>query len=186
MKNELVVGGLLCWLCSCSTQQSMETDTSTHRTELAVQRMDSILHAVMIWQERLYEKQTALTDSFMRLEVRDTSRTYFLGHDGDTIREKTVIYIERSTSEKSKESTTERLEERLMRTDSLLQVSLERQEKLDSLLRDHEKTTVVEEKPPWYQRLLPAYSIFMTLAVLVLLAYLWLLRKKEKPPANIK
>lgn len=173
----LAVGGLLCWLCSCSAEQRMESETYNRHTEQAVQRMDSLVHAVMTWQQRVYEKQTAATDTFRHLEVRDTSRTYYLGAHGDTIREKTVVYVERNTSQSSKESTTERLEERLVRTDSMLQVSLDRQEKLERLLRDREKTAVVEKNPPWYQRLLPTYSIFMTLAV----AVLWLMWKKKIP-----
>ena len=173
-------------LCSCVTKQSMESNTDIHQTEAVAQRMDSLVHAFMTWQQRIYEKQTALTDSFRHTELRDTSRTFFLNTHGDTIREKTIIYLERNTDHTSKESTTERLEEQLVRTDSMLRVSLDRQEKLELLLRDHEKNTVVEKKPPWYQRILAPYSVFMTLAVLVLMACVWLIRKKESPPANIK
>lgn len=183
----IIIGLALCSLfAGCTTSRSTEKDYDFTGTALMAQKMDSLIHISETWQQRNYEKQTSLVDSVRHSEIRDTSRTFFLGQHGDTIKEKTVVYVERNSSQTSKESTTERLEEQLIRTDSMLQVSLDRQEKLELLLRDHEKTTVVEKKPPWYQRLLPAYSIFMTLAVLVLMACVWLIRKKKSPPANIK
>lgn len=173
----LAVAGLLLWLCSCSTKRSMESNADTRHTSMVIQRMDSLVHAVSEWQRSVYEKERALVDSFREREVRDTSRTYFLGASGDTVREKTVVYVERSSSQSTRESLVERIEERLARADSMLQTTIDRQEKLESLLRDHAKTTVVEKKPPWYFRLLPTYSIFMTLAV----AVLWLMWKKKIP-----
>ncbi len=182
----LIVGSLLCWLCSCSSKQRMEASTDIQHTEQSAARIDSLVQTVMTWQQRIYEKQTALTDSFRHLEVRDTSRTYVVNQQGDTIKEKTVIRQDRNSNHTSKESTTELFEERFARTDSMLRLSLSRQEQLEKALRELSKTTVVVKKPPWYHRLLSSYSIFMTLAVLVFMAHLWLVRKKKSPPANIK
>lgn len=177
----LAVGSLLCWLCSCSTRQSVESSTDIRHTEQSAKHIDSLFRAVMIFQQSIYEKQTALTDSFRHSEVRDTSRSVVLDAHGDTIREKTIIYLERNTSQSSKESTTERQEERLSRIDSVMQVSIDLQERLERMIREHEKETIVEKKPPWYKRILSVYSVFMTLAVVVLAALVWLLWKKKIP-----
>ena len=134
-------------LSSCVTKRSTENSVEMHRMQLMTERMDSMLHATSTWQKSLYEKQSSLVDSFKQSEVRDTSRIIFLGEKGDTVRETITIreYIEREHSSSSQE--TERIEEKFRRTDSLLQVSLERQEKQDSLLRQYQKTTVVEKQP---------------------------------------
>ena len=134
-------------LCGCATKRSTESSVEMHRMQLMTERMDSMLHATSVWQQSIYEKQSTLVDSFKHSEVRDTSHVIFLGAKGDTVRETITIreYIEREHSSSSQE--TERIEEKFRRTDSLLQVSLERQEKQDSLLRQYQKTTVVEKQP---------------------------------------
>ena len=134
-------------LCGCATKRSTESSVEMHRMQLMTERMDSMLHATSVWQQSIYEKQSTLVDSFKHSEVRDTSHVIFLGAKGDTVRETITIreYIEREHSSSSQE--TERIEEKFRRTDSLLQVSLERQEKQDSILRQYQKTTVVEKQP---------------------------------------
>ena len=144
----LCVAALVMFLmCSCATKRSTESSVEMHRMQLMTERMDSMLHATSVWQQSIYEKQSTLVDSFKHSEVRDTSHVIFLGAKGDTVRETITIreYIEREHSSSSQE--TERIEEKFRRTDSLLQVSLERQEKQDSLLRQYQKTTVVEKQP---------------------------------------
>ena len=109
--------------------------------------MDSMFRSTSTWQQNIFEKQTALVDSFKQKEVRDTSRVVFLNEKRDTIKEVITIKetIEREHS--SQESTQERWEERFRQTDSMLQVSLQKQEAMDSILREHNKETVVEKKP---------------------------------------
>ena len=134
-------------LSSCVTKRSTENSVEMHRMQLMTERMDSMLHATSVWQQSIYEKQSTLVDSFKHSEVRDTSHVIFLGAKGDTVRETITIreYIEREHSTSEKE--TERLEEKFRRTDSLLQVSLAKQEKTDSLLQQYQKNTVVEKHP---------------------------------------
>ena len=143
----------LLWLCSCSTTSSSEQEIDYRHMARITQKMDSMIHATSTWQQSLYEKQSSLVDSFKHSEVRDTSHVIFLGEKGDTVKEKIVIreYIEREHSSSEKE--TERIEEKFRRTDSLLQVSLARQEEQDSLIRSYQKTTVVEKKPSLVERL---------------------------------
>ncbi len=144
---------LLFVLCSCTTQRSTESSVEVHRVQLMTERMDSILHATSTWQKSIFEKQTALVDSFKHSEVRDTSRTYFLGERGDTVREVIKIYVERNTEHTTQESEKEYMEEMLHKSDSILQVSLHKMSLQDSVLREHQKDTVVEKKPTLGERL---------------------------------
>ena len=143
----LAVAALILWLfSSCATKQCTESSADVHRMSVMTEHMDSMLHAISHWQQSLYEKQTSLVDSFKHSELRDTSHTIFLGAKGDTVKETIVIkeYIEREHLSQKKE--TERWEEIIRRTDSLLQVSMEKQKKQDSLLRTYQKTTMVEKQ----------------------------------------
>ena len=144
----------IAWLfCGCATKRSTESSIQMHRMQLMTERMDSMLHYSQTWQESIYQKQQSLVDSFKHSEVRDTSHVVFLSEKGDTIREKIVIreYIEKEHTTDSKES--EMWQERFRQTDSLLQVSLAKQEKMDSTLQQYTKETVVEKQPSLLERL---------------------------------
>lgn len=147
------LAGLLFLLCACTTQRITESGVERHRMAVMAQRMDSMLHATSTWQQTIFEKQTALVDSFRHTEVRDTSRTYFLGERGDTVREVIKIYVERNTEHTTQESEKEYMEEMLHKSDSILQVSLHKMSLQDSVLREHQKDTVVEKKPTLGERL---------------------------------
>ena len=154
-------------LCGCTTKSLVETDTQyRHLTELT-ERMDSMFHSTSTWQQSLFEKQTALVDSFKSSEVRDTSRTVFLGEKGDTVKEIINItkIIEREHT--SSESTQELREEFLKQTDSLYRSNKELQAKIDSLLCDHNKATVVEKEAPWYERMLAKVAPWVIIALLL-------------------
>jgi hypothetical protein len=150
----LVVAVAVAWLfCGCATKRSTESSIQMHRMALMTERMDSMLRSTEIWQQSIYMKQQSLVDSFKQSEVRDTSHVVFLSEKGDTIREKIVIreYIEKEHTTDSKES--EMWQERFRQTDSLLQVSLAKQEKMDSTLQSYQKETMVEKQPSFLDRL---------------------------------
>ena len=92
-----------------------------------------MFHSTSTWQQSLFEKQTALVDSFKQSEVRDTSRTTFLNEKGDTIKEKIVItkIIEREHN--TSESSQEFQQEIYKQTDSLFKSNQVLQQKVDSL-----------------------------------------------------
>lgn len=164
-------------LCSCTTKSLVETETQyRHLTELT-ERMDSMFRSTSTWQQSIFEKQTALVDSFKSSEVRDTSHTVFLGEKGDTVKEiiriKEIIEREHSSSE----STQEYYEELVKQTDSLFHSNKELQAKMDSLLHDHNKATMVEKEAPWYQRLWD-YLEKILLVILVILLVIDSLRRK--------
>ena len=154
----------------------VETDMQyRHLTELT-DRMDSLFHSTSTWQQSIFEKQTALVDSFKQSEVRDTSRTVFLNEKGDTTKEtiiiKEIIEREHNTSE----STQEYYQELYKQTDSLRASNKVLEQKMDSLLHDHNKATVVEKKAPWYEQLLTKIAPW---AIIVLLVYILIFYKKK-------
>lgn len=144
---------LLFLVSGCATKRSTESNIDVHSIELMTQKMDSMLHATSTWQQSIFQKQTALVDSFKQREVRDTSRTVFLDEEGKIIKETVVIKELVESDHSTKESEKEYWEERFRKTDSLLQVSLAKQEKMDSTLQLRQKDTVVEKKPTLGERL---------------------------------
>ena len=128
-----------------------------------------MFHSTSTWQQSIFEKQTALVDSFKNSEVRDTSRTVFLGEKGDTVKEiikiKEIIEREHNTSESTQES----YQELFKQNEVLFHSTQVLQQKVDSLLHDHNKTTVVEKKVPWYQRWL---NWILSVVVLAMLGYI--------------
>ena len=140
-------------LTSCTTKSMVETDTQYQHISELTSSVDSLIHATATWQKSIFEKQTALVDSFKQKEVRDTSRVVFLNEKRDTIKEVITIKetIEREHS--SQESTQEFQQEIFKQTDSLFKSNQVLQEKVDSLLHDHNTTSLVEKKAPWYERL---------------------------------
>lgn len=140
-------------LSSCVTKRSTQSSIQMHRMALMTERMDSMLHAQSTWQESIYMKQQSLVDSFKQSEVRDTSHTIFLGAKGDTVKEVITIYKERVIEHTTDSKESESWQERFRQTDSLLQVSLAKQEKMDSTLQSYTKETVVEKKPTFLDRL---------------------------------
>ena len=149
----IVAAFVTIFLCSCTTQMESESSIYMHRMALMTEKMDSMVHSTNTWQKSLYEKQTALVDSFKHSEVRDTSHTIFLGEKGDTVREiitiKEIIEREHTTQE----NTQEYWEERFKQTDSLLQVAIEKQTEMDSILQSYHKETVVEKETTFGDKL---------------------------------
>lgn len=150
----LVVAVVVVWMfCGCATKRSTESSIQMHRMALMTERMDSMLRSTEIWQQSIYMKQQSLVDSFKQSEVRDTSHTIFLGAKGDTIKEVITIYKERVIEHTTDSKESESWQERFRQTDSLLQVSLEKQEKMDSTLQSYQKETTVEKQPTLLDRL---------------------------------
>lgn len=164
-------------LCSCTTKSLVETDTQYHHLTELTERMDSMFHSTSTWQQSIFEKQTALVDSFKSSEVRDTSHTVFLGEKGDTVKEiiriKEIIEREHNTSEVTQES----YQELFKQNEVLFQSTQVLQQKVDFLLHDHNKTSVVEKQAPWYQRLWD-YLEKILLVILVIFIVVERLRRK--------
>lgn len=166
-------------LTSCTTKSMVETDTQYQHISELTSSVDSLIHATATWQKSIFEKQTALVDSFKQSEVRDTSRTTFLNEKGDTIKEKIVItkIIEREHT--SSESTQEYYQELFKQTDSLFQSNKVLQEKVDSLLHDHNKATVVEKKTSWIERFWNKLELILLIIIVLWIATERLRRKTD-------
>ena len=173
----LIMAMCLCF-ASCSTKSMVETETQYHKISELTSKMDSLFHSTSTWQKSIFEKQTALVDSFKQSEVRDTSRTTFLNEKGDTVKEiikiKEIVEREHSSSEVTQES----YQELFRQNEVLFQSTQVLQQKVDSLLYDHNKETVVQEKVPWYKRwMIPIYRIILICLVLYIV-YINVFKKK--------
>lgn len=176
----LIMALCLCF-ASCSTKSMVETDTQYQHISELTDRMDSLFHSTSTWQKSIFEKQTALVDSFKQSEVRDTSRTTFLNEKGDTIKEKIVItkIIEREHT--SSESTQEYYQELFKQTDSLFQSNKVLQAKVDSLLSDHNKATEITKKAPWYERIWNKLEL-----ILLMIVVLWLVTERLRRKTDVR
>jgi hypothetical protein len=163
--------------CSCSTKSLVETETQYHHLTELTERMDSMFRSTSTWQQNIFEKQTALVDSFKQKEVRDTSRVVFLNEKRDTIKEVITIKETIEREHNTSESTQEFQQEIFKQTDSLFKSNQVLQEKIDSILHDHNKETVVEKKAPWYERLWD-YLEKILLVILVIFIVVERLRRK--------
>lgn len=167
------------FLTSCSTKNMVETDTQYQHISELTSSVDSLIHATATWQKSIFEKQTALVDSFKSSEVRDTSRTVFLGEKGDTIKETIIIkeYYEREHT--SSETNDTWYSEITKQTDSLLHSNQVLSSKVDSLLHIHDKETVVEKEVPWYERWAHRLYPYVIFILIIDIVYLRVFRKSN-------
>ena len=180
----LTMIGVSLALAGCKTVKSEESTVDRHLVTELNTKMDSLICRTATWQETFLSRQTSLIDSVMQKEKNDSSHSVVVNEKGDTVRERIEIirYIERSHTTDTKE--TEQLVERFRRTDSLLQVSLEKQEKTDSLLHEYQKSVVVEKKPSLWDRIVSkvgGYAIVIALISLIFVGFKtlrWLRRKR--------
>jgi hypothetical protein len=175
------VMALCLFFTSCSTKRSVETETQYHHLTELTNRMDSMFHSTSTWQQSLFEKQTALVDSFKQSEVRDTSHTVFLGEKGDTVKEIINItkIIEREHT--SSENTQEYYQELFKQTDSLFHSNQVLQEKMDSLLSEHNKETVVQKEVPWYKKLWNRLELILLIIIIV-----WLVTERLRRKTDVR
>ena len=169
------------FLTSCSTKSMVETDLQYRHISELTSSVDSLIHATATWQQSIFERQTALVDSFKQSEVRDTSRTVFLNENGDTTKETIIIkeIIEREHT--SSESTQEYYQELFRQTDSLFKSNEILQAKVDSLFHDHNKATVVEKKEPWYKQLWNRVEL-----ILLIIVVLWLVTERLRRKTDVR
>lgn len=174
---------LLMMLMGCSTVKSEESTTDQRFITELNAKMDWLMRSTSTWQETFLSRQTSLVDSLIHRERNDSSHSVVVNEKGDTVRERIEVirYIEREHTTNTKE--TEQWIERFRQTDSLLQVSLERQEKTDSMLHEYQKTTVVEKQLSLWERIKMNFGGFALIAVLFIFVFVvlkvirWLRRK---------
>lgn len=179
----LILIGAILMLCGCKSIKSVESTTESHKVSELVEKMDSLVTKTSKWQQDIYQKQTSLVDSFKQKEKNDSSHVIIVNEKGDTVRERIEIhhYIEREHSSEKNES--EIWIQKFREVDSLLKVSLDKQAVTDSLLKEHNKETVVEKQLTFWQRIkqsLGGWAILIsTVLLLILLVKLFYFLKRK-------
>lgn len=139
-------------LTGCKTKTVVQTDTESHKMSEFAEKMDSIFRSTATWQQDMYMKQSLLIDSIREREKSNTSQSVVLNENGDTVKQviikERVIEKERSTDSKESE-TIIHLQSQI---DSLIQISVENKALTDSLLKEHNKETVIEKQPTWWEK----------------------------------
>ena len=183
-KTNIVVWTLVVLsLISCKSIKSVESTTESHKVSELVEKMDSLVTKTSKWQQDIYQKQTSLVDSFKQKEKNDSSHVIIVNEKGDTVRERIEIhhYVEREHSSEKNES--EIWIQKFREVDSLLKVSLDKQAVTDSLLKEHNKETVVEKQLTFWQRIkqsLGGWAILIsTVLLLILLVKLFYFLKRK-------
>lgn len=139
-------------LTGCRTVSVSERDTEHHYLETWLSQLDSIVSrsqtvvADSSWRERFISELRSIR------EKTDTSRTLVVDTAGRVVKETLIINNTRETTNERYEREIEGLRHSLERMDSTMVVQSLTISRMDSLLRDHEKTETVVEQQPWYRR----------------------------------
>lgn len=172
-----IIAFILIALCGCRSTKYMESSNESHRMTELFDRMDSLFRYTSTWQQDIYSKQSSLVDSFRHNEKRDSSHTVVLNEKGDTVRERIVIYHEVEKDHSSEKEESEMWMHRFERVDSMLQMSIEKQERTDSLLSEYKK--IAEKQPTFKERIILEYGGYAILIVfiLIILGFCWFIKK---------
>lgn len=172
----IMYGLLIAWcvmcLVGCRSASSVETSKESHKMTELVERMDSLVAKTSVWQQDIYQKQTSLVDSFKQKEKNDSSHSVVVNEKGDTIRERIEIhhYVEREHSSEKSES--EMWMQKFHEVDSLLKVSLDKQAVTDSLLKEHNKETVVEKQLSFWERIKQSVGGWAIVIIIIVFVFL--------------
>ena len=172
-----IIAFILIALCGCRSTKYMESSNESHRMTELFDRMDSLFRYTSTWQQDIYSKQSSLVDSFRHNEKRDSSHTVVLNEKGDTVRERIVIYHEVEKDHSSEKEESEMWMHRFECVDSMLQMSIEKQERTDSLLSEYKK--IAEKQPTFKERIILEYGGYAILIVfiLIILCFCWFIKK---------
>jgi hypothetical protein len=167
-------------LTGCTTKR-IGTDTLDNRySRKMLQRMDSLLSVRTVTQQDSAFRQEILRQFQSIRERSDTSHSVILSAAGDTIRERIVINNIRETTSSTDRQLLTVLSHRLEVMDSTVQQQSLQLTRMDSLLRQQNKTVEIPVEKPlsWFHQM----QIWLGRLVLVALAVLsawWLIRKKS-------
>ena len=172
-----IIAFVLIALCSCRSTKYVESSNESHNVSELVDRMDSLLKSTSVWQQDMYSKQSSLVDSFRQNEKRDSSHTVVLNEKGDTVKERIVIYHEVEKDHSSEKEESEMWMHRFEKVDSMLNVSIAKQERTDSLLHEYEKISE-KQLTPWEQFRMDygGYAIFIVF-LLFIYVFRWFVKK---------
>ena len=164
-------------ICSCTATKSVESNTEYRHISELTDRMDSLVRSTYSWQQDIYNRQSSLVDSIREKERNDSSHVVVINEKGDTVRERIEIvrYIEREHNTESKES--EVVVHLQSQVDSLVSLCAENRSLTDSLLKSHDKQTVVEKELSWWQKVKMKFSEWI-IGILLFIILCLVLRSK--------
>ena len=153
----MMIGALVAlMLCAiftgCSSPRTV-TNTSDHRVNEKLERIDSLLTSRTIIQQDSVWRESVMRQFQSIREKSDTNRTTVVDTAGNIIREKIIINNIRETNSETDRTEREVLKNRIERLDSTISKMIDRQEHTDSLLQSKENIKEVPAKLSWWQNL---------------------------------
>lgn len=172
---------ILCCLIGCRSTSTIEKEKEISRVYQLTDMMDSLLKSTSRIQQDFYQRQTSLIDSIRQMERNDSNHLVVVNEKGDTVKEKIIIerVIERERNTESKES--EMVIHLQSQVDSLIRLSSENKELIDSLLKEHNKETVVVKEPSLWQKIKSAVGGYAIVLSIILIGIYVLSRFRRKP-----
>ena len=176
----LCIALILCALLgSCSTPKLVSSESSDHRIENIIQRMDSMMASHTVVQQDSAWRETILKQFQSIREKSDTSHTMVVDTAGNIIREKIIINNVLETTSETDRQEHEVLMHRLEVMDSTMNMMRQEIQHSDSLLQ--QKQTVIEK--PVEKKLSRFQQMQIWLGRLVLLVFAvlagwWIMKKR--------
>lgn len=153
MTYVLLIGFMLIGFCSCRTISDKESYTEQHRIDLMMAKIDSVINKSQTivqdtsWRETFIQKLESIK------ERNDTSHTIVVDSTGKVIKETITIIREREVSSESDRLEREGMKHSIEKMDSTISVQNEQISRLETMLKEKTKETVIEKKKPWYKEL---------------------------------
>lgn len=159
----------------CSSPRTI-TNTSDHRLDDRLERIDSLLtNRTVIQQDSVWRESVMRQFQSIR-ERSDTNRTTVVDTAGNVIREKIIINNIRETNSETDKYEREVLKNRIERLDSTVNLMRSQLSHTDSLLQSKETINEVPAKLTWWQQLrihLGGITFWLLMVALV-----WFIRGK--------
>ena len=176
----LCIALILCALLgSCSTPKLVSSESSDHRIENIIQRMDSMMASHTVVQQDSAWRETILKQFQSIREKSDTSHSVTLSASGDTIREKIIINNVRETTSETDRHEREVMMHRMEMMESTMNIMRQQIAHSDSLLQQQKQTEIKEVPKPlsWWQQMQLWLGRLVLVAIAVCAGW-WILKKK--------
>ena len=140
----VLIGVAVLTLIGCRSVKTAESTSERHSMSSLIERLDSMARISNQRQLDFMSHQSSFIDSMRQSEKNDSSHTVVINEKGDTVRERIVIYKEVNKEHSTEKEEKDVWKQEFYRIDSLLKVSMAKQEATDSLLREHEKVSEIQ------------------------------------------
>ena len=166
----IVITMLLSFLFTgCKTVSNSESYVEKQHTERIINKIDSLFNKSLVVQQDSSWRETIIKELQSIKEKTDTSHTFVVDSAGKVIKETLIINNTKEVSSERDRQEIIGLRHSLEKLDSTVSVQNEQISKMDSLLRQRDKTnTVVYEIPLWKKALMWAGGIESLLIIAVL------------------